>query len=46
MTLHVTNRLGTVTGDVTRDILMMTAAKSVLLDILECIAKNFVAGIV
>lgn len=46
MTLRVTNRLVTVTGDVTRDILMVTVAKSVLLDILECIAKNLVAGIV
>lgn len=46
MTLGVTNRLVTVTGDVTRDIPMATVAKGVHLDNLEWTAENGVVDIV
>lgn len=42
MTLHVTNILVTVTGDVTRDTPTVTAAQSVHLDSLDLTAKNVV----
>lgn len=43
MALRVTNKLDTVTGDVTRDIPTATAAKNVVPDILGWIAKSYVA---